>query len=210
MIPSWLRRFFGQVDRVSRDPFSLLPLSKAEREAIERRAFAQDWKARQKANLLALQGASILRWQGVQWAVGGGDEHAAVWVRDDIPWLQLDVLEFRRNDGAWYRIVATQGDYNWPIACEAGEPLSTDSEPPAFGILSWSRTFPELPVGEVSSANLECDDEDAIIGIRLRVGGHDLLIRSGEVVPDWDDTYQINFEDEYLLVQVDGRLPSAP
>lgn len=207
MILSWLRRIASKAEAVRRDPFSVFPLTLAEKEAIGQRAYSRDWDARQKAALLALKGTTIAGWSGYQWAIDGGDDAAAVWTLASIPWIQFDSLHLRRSDGVCIRIMATQGNDNWPIACEEAPQLELAPGEPAFGIIGWRRLVPELPTGRVEHVEVDLDVYGAVIGIRLLIEGRDLVIKSGELMPDWNDAVRINFEDEFLLVQVDGRLP---
>lgn len=207
MIRDWLIRLGHGLNVARRDPLSLFPRLAAMRQ----RGQIQAWQNTQNAAFRALEGMTVEAWAGFQWAIDDGDGGPVLWSRADIPWLQFDCLYLKRAGLGWLRIRPETGeDDNWPIGLTPGEPLPPDPAPTSAETYAWRRVLHDLPHGEITCVALEHDLHGAIIGLRLGFGEREVTIRSGELMPDYDDVIRINFEDEFLLVQVDGRLPATP
>lgn len=83
------------------------------------------------------------------------------------------------------------------------QPTDSDGMSPIFRF----RSMPELPVGLIVDASCKTDERGNISPFALLVGDKTINLLAGEVYQGRDGSFEVQFMDESVLVQVDGGMP---
>jgi hypothetical protein len=170
----------------------------------------KDWIGQQASLLRALQGCNIRQWIGIEMAVREvGLDGLPQWYDDSIQALQLDRLDLVLSNDQVPSIVTYQNDTHWGLWRRDNQPPS-ELPSSALDSLYRERILSELPLGVVVSVEVFFDEngDGDISEVQLIINGHTVSLKAAEVYEQVDGSLKIIFDDESILVQVDGERPN--
>ena len=135
---------------------------------------------------------------------------ALIWYDKSVPMLQLVAL-YALIDNEWIQISTYQDDDEFGLSIEsiASTPEKCcrwDDQNDETFIFRWKRNC-ELPTGQISEVEIEQNDRNNIATVEIKILGRLIRLAAGEVHENQDQSFDIKFMDESVLVQVDGRSP---
>ncbi len=172
-----------------------------------------DWIESQLNAFQSLRDSSLDEWQVVEMALNeAATPEALVWYDSSVPMLQLLTL-FVHVDSQWKRISTYQDDDEFGLSIDPIVAIPEDSRrwPDQNGepsIFRW-RVADELPTGQLSHVVVKQNERGNIATVEFRIQDRLIQLSAGEVYENNNNTFDVMFMDESVLVQVDGRSPIA-
>lgn len=173
-----------------------------------------DWIESRINAFQSLDNSTLDEWQVVEMALNeAATPDALVWYDSSVPMLQLLKL-FVRVDNQWQRISTYQDDDEFGLSIDSIGTIPEDSRrwPDQNGepsIFRW-RVADELPTGQLSNVVVKQNDRGNIATVEFQIKDRLIKFSAGEVYENNDNTFDVKFMDESVLIQVDGRSPIAP
>ena len=176
------------------------------------------WSYSHHARFKNFEGCVVSKWYGAEMALnepslGSGDK-PLIWHHDSVPFLQFGLFLHFCADAKWHSIRTFQNDQAWgigvtksvecPLWKQENYVVMDGIEVPS---IFRAREVAELPLGKVQSVTVKKFDSVNIAAVTFQINGCFVDILAGEVYEQADGTFSLLFEDESLLVQVDGRRP---
>lgn len=155
------------------------------------------WLEQQVNHLRALRGRTVLQWAAVEIAVRSPDEDSNTlpqWYDESIQALQVDRLDLVLSTAPVATITTYQNNDVFGIYRVDGMPPSQLPTGQPDSIFRY-RDLNELPVGEITDVDVIVNDDD-IGTVRLRIQGHEILLRAAEVMEEWGGSLRIVEMDE--------------
>ena len=170
-----------------------------------------EWTHFQRVNFEQLLNSNIDEWRAMEMALNeASTPEALIWYDKSVPMLQLLAL-FAHVDNQWLRISTYQDDDEFGLSIEPipRAPQESDQWAGQVGntsIFRW-RMACELPTGKISQVTVKQNDRNNIAIVELKIQSHLIQLAAGEVHEKQDQSFDVRFMDESVLVQVDGRSP---
>ena len=170
-----------------------------------------EWTHFQRVNFEKLLNSNVEEWQAIEMALNeASTPEALIWHHKSVPMLQLLSL-FAHVDNQWLRISTYQDDDEFGLSIEPipRAPQGSDQWADQVGntsIFRW-RVARELPTGKISQVAVKQNDRNNIAMVELKIQSHLIRLAPGEVYENQDQSFDVRFMDESVLVQVDERSP---
>jgi len=128
-----------------------------------------------------------------------------------VPWLQMVSVYFETCEGEIYKISDFESDYQYDVEFEIDVTHVQMIKPwlPDNCSIYWWVEPSYMPVGLISEVGYSLHDDRILSEISFKVGNHCVRIKTGEVFEE-DDSFQIVWLDESIMIQVDNRHPTVP
>lgn len=112
------------------------------------------------------------------------------------PFIQTVKIELVLSDGRFAIFDNHQNDYTFPIGINFAEESQTKKQWPAFtpdGEPSIYRLAPDIdiPLDKIENVKVIIDDRGDIEEISLNIGDRTIVLKAGEVIEDWGDTFVV-------------------
>jgi len=164
-----------------------------------------DWIESQLNAFRSLNNSAVSEWQIVEMALNeAATEDGLVWHDSSVPMLQLLTL-FVLVDNQWQEITTYQDDDEFGLSTKPIPEIDEDSRrwPDVNGepsIFRW-RVLEELPIGRLSHVLVRQNDRGNISSVEFLIRDRLIQLSAGEVYENDDNTFDVKFMDESVLVQ---------
>ena len=164
------------------------------------------WIESQLSAFQSLEGSPLTQWRAVEMALNeAGTEDGLIWYDKSVPMLQLLTL-FALIDNQWREIATYQDDDEFGLSIKPIPKIDDEMRrwPSKSGELSIYRLRvpDELPRGRVSQLSVRQNGRGNIASVEFLIQDRVIQLLAGEVYETHENTFEVKFMDESVLVQV--------
>ena len=153
-------------------------------------------------NILSLKNTKIDEWLIYEMALfENGTDGNAQFQHPNCPFVQAINIQWKLMDGRYINITNYQDDYCWGMYAKYNEEPALKHEPYVdFKSIFKISTASDFPTGKVSNVSFSHDEYQNVTSISIVINNIEILLKAGEVMEDWNETYIIHEMDDAILL----------
>jgi hypothetical protein len=153
-------------------------------------------------NILSLKNTEIDEWLISEMALfENGRDGNAQFQHPNCPFVQAVNIQWKLIDGRYVNLLNYQDDYCFGISANYYEEpvLKHEAYVDSKSIYRISDGS-NFPIGKVSNISFSHDEYQNVTSISIVINNVEILLKAGEVMEDWNETYIIHEMDSAILL----------
>jgi hypothetical protein len=160
----------------------------------------ENWIQDQIKILKSYEGSRVERAMIYEMAMTDDESGAPIFRHPSFPFIQAYVVYLWLDNGKITKIHTYQNDCEWELHSTTLEntwELNVKQEDDSIFRLSECDDF---PVGIIELVSIRLNEQGDISGVKFVIGGHEILLTSGEVYQNFNGSISVKNDDESVLV----------